>query len=63
MTSTMLNTKNIFRILEDPQQKEKGRLFEVILRSDSKQEKVGLKSIENQAIQIMVDLDKTCVDF
>ena len=40
MTSTILNTKNIFRILEDLQQKEKGRLFEVILRSDSKLKKV-----------------------
>ena len=53
---------NTFKVLEDPQQKDKDGLFEIILnaekrsRLNNKSKKTELKHIKNQAVQILNDL-------
>ena len=57
---------NIFKIREDPHQKDKDRLFELILisykklcRSKKKAERAELKRVKNQAIHMLEDLGET----
>ena len=61
---------NRFKILEDPQQEEKDKFFELILNTKQKMsgfgcdlEKVELKCIKNWAFSMLEDLGETYVNF
>lgn len=59
---------NTFTILEDPQQKDKDRLFELILNTDKKLDKSNnkaeiaeLKRVKNQSVKLLNNLGEKYV--